>query len=130
MPINTTTVIGFVLTIVAIEFLLKTRMVSLAKDLVNLAIKARKVLFSRSISDHWKEQSLRIYAVRILANSFFLSGYILILVAIFFVPALLVDKFISPSVSLIDSLSDPVNVLVYSFLGLIYFSIRKRLARK
>ena len=86
MPINATTIIGFILTIVAIEFLLQTRMVSRSKDLVNLATKARNVLFSRSISEHWKEISVRIYAVRILANSLFLSGYILILVAIFLVP--------------------------------------------
>ena len=130
MPINATTIIGFILTIVAIEFLLQTRMVSRSKDLVNLATKARNVLFSRSISDHWKEISVRIYAVRIFAHSLFLSGYIFIFVVTFFIPAVIVEKYFAPSFSMIDTLSDPVNIVVYFFLGLIYFSIRKWFARK
>lgn len=67
------------LCVILVEVFAWLPVMATVKRLISVAGKARAVLLSERISDHWKERVLLKYAGRIFANTVELSGYLLLL---------------------------------------------------
>ena len=55
--------------VISIEIIIKCNLISSVNLIFAIALKIKKLIFSKNISDHWKEQILPAYALQIMRYS-------------------------------------------------------------
>ena len=110
-------------TILVVECLLRTPLLPSVKSLKILLGKIGKVLKSSSVSDHWKEKVLPVYAGRLFVMS--IKLFILVLIAL--IPMIVIAFLANwQNISLVPLLSSWIGVSVSTGLAVVYIVLRKR----
>ncbi|VFN06179.1 MAG: hypothetical protein BECKG1743D_GA0114223_112411 [Candidatus Kentron sp. G] len=116
--------LGLILsTVLSSELALRLPFVRTLKTLAATLKKSGDVLFSRNISDAWKEKILSVYALRIFLNSLLLP----LLLVMVFAPIFLVTRLMSPTTFVaLGVLTSTYNLLLITISSVFYLIIRVR----
>ena len=97
----------------AVEIFIRFKFSSILGVFPTILNRVRRVLSSKQISDHWKEKVIPHYAVLIFRTS--LKALILILgvILIFSIPALLIEYFLSLTLSFLGVTESMIIVVIY-----------------
>ena len=97
----------------AVEIFIRFKFYSILGFFPTILNQVRRVLFSKQISDHWKEKVIPHYAVLLFRTS--LKALILILgvILIFLIPALLLKDFLSLTLSFLGVTESMIIVVIY-----------------
>lgn len=122
-------VIVSLLSVLAVEFLLRMPLIAYTSNLIELYKKSLRVVLSRRISDHWKEKVLLKYSVRILKQVIYLALLFIAFFIIIVLPAYIIDYFISVSPSAMESLTSMTGIVSMSLASIIYLVLRQKFVR-
>ena len=116
--------LGFVVpAMISSELALRLPLVRTVHTMTGIMQAARRVLFSRNVSDRWKEIVLPVYAFRIFLNSLTMA---LLLTAIL-APIIVASILLSPSRSAaLDYITDAPNLLLIAITSIVYLAVRIR----
>ena len=115
----------FIGTIIVVECFIRSPLSRLALGLVDLLKKIMGVLRSSSISDHWKEKVLPVYAGRLFLNSISLFFWVVLALLPLVVIAWLASMIEVPLYSLLSSLTG-VAVSTLIAIGYVFLTRRVR----
>jgi hypothetical protein len=110
-------------TICVVECFIRSPLLSKVKQLTGLLGKISGVLRSSSISDHWKEKILPVYAGKLLSSSIVLFFWVALGLLPMIVLVLVAEFFDSPLLPLVSSL---LGLAASTLIALIYVYLRKR----
>jgi hypothetical protein len=110
-------------TIFVVESFLRLPFLSRVKSLKILLDKISWVLKSSSVSDHWKEKILPVYAWQLFTNSIVLFALVFIGILPMILLATLAELFNIPLLPLISSLP---GILASTVLAVIYIFVKRR----
>jgi hypothetical protein len=115
---------GFVVAaMISSELALRLPLAGTVHTIVGLMQAARRVLFSRNVSDRWKEIVLPVYGFRILFSSLAIP---LLLTAIL-APIIVASILLSPSLSAaLDYITNIPNLLLIATTSIVYLLVRMR----
>jgi hypothetical protein len=116
--------LGFVVSaMISTEVALRLPLVRTLHTMTGIVQAARRVLFSRNVSDRWKEIVLPVYAFRILLSSLAIP---LLLTAIL-APVIVASILLSPSLSAaLDYITNVPNLLLIAITSIVYLAVRMR----
>jgi hypothetical protein len=117
--------IATLLSLLAIECLIRLPIIKHGKHLLNTANKSVNILISRKISDHWKEKVLLHYSRKLILHTMMLISIMGLILIIILLPAWILDKFFIDELHIIESFSSLWGLLSISAGALIYILIRK-----
>ena len=101
--------------ILTIETIFYLQFFKKCKICVSTTKKISNTIFSKNISDHWKEKSLLKYSQILLFHSLKLLGILLIVIMFYFVISYLYQPFSMYLISVIGILETTVIVFVYVY---------------
>ena len=110
--------------LVACEFIYRCGAKRNLSELIKTAVAAYYIIFSKKISDHWKERALLIYAGKIFLNCFKLLFIILIIVIIITLPVEAMAWLLKIRVTFFDLLLQWYSVILMSGVALLYSGAR------
>jgi hypothetical protein len=115
---------GFVVSaMISSELALRLPLAGTVHTIMGLMQAARRVLFSRNVSDRWKEIVLPVYGFRILFSSLAIP---LLLTAIL-APIVVASILLSPSLSAaLDYITNVPNLLLIAITSIVYLAVRMR----
>jgi hypothetical protein len=116
--------LGFVVSaMISTEVALRLPLVRTLHTMTGIVQAARRVLFSRNVSDRWKEIVLPVYAFRIFLSSLAIP---LLLTAIL-APVIVASILLSPSLSAaLDYITNVPNLLLITITSIVYLVVRMR----
>jgi hypothetical protein len=116
--------LGFVVSaMISSELALRLPLAGTVHTLTGIMQAARRVLFSRNVSDRWKEIVLPVYAFRIFLSSLVIP---LLLTAIL-APIIVAIILLSPSLSAaLDYITNITNLLLIAITSIVYLVVRIR----
>ena len=91
-----------------------------------VAQKSIRVLSSKRISEHWKERVLPRYAQDIIKSTFYLALMLSGLLVWVSAGAFLLDKWINPEPTTIETLTSPVGWILMTVVSILYLYTRNR----
>ena len=116
--------LGFVVSaMISSELALRLPLARTIHTMTGIMQAARRVLFSRNISDIWKEIVLPIYAFRIFVSSLAMP----LLLAAILAPIMVASILLSPSLSAaLDHITNIPNLLLITITSIVYLVVRVR----
>jgi hypothetical protein len=116
--------LGFVVSaMISTEVALRLPLVRTLHTMTGIVQTARRILFSRNVSDRWKEIVLPVYAFRIFLSSLAIP---LLLTAIL-APVIVASILLSPSLSAaLDYITNVPNLLLIAITSIVYLAVRIR----
>lgn len=109
---------------VAVEIFLRTPLIGAAKRLLAITGKAKAVMMSRMISDHWKERVLLVYARQIAVLSLKLTCLLLALAVILGSIAFGFDLVLGGD--FVEFIVGPLGLVVTTAASVAYYFARSR----
>lgn len=117
-------------TMAAVELVLRLPIVSLTRRLRTLLQKAFRVVYSRAISDHWKEKVLPSYAMGLASISLKLGAILSLVGATVFSLSLAFEMLLSLSTPPVELLMTWSGIGLYTVVALAYCLLRSFIVTK
>lgn len=102
--------------ILSVEVFIKLNFLSHLDSILKVTKKVTYVIPQSSISDHWKEKVIPIYALRIMKYSLQILMILLLILSFFFIADLFYNNFLAFTISLIGIIESMVFAFGYVFL--------------
>lgn len=102
--------------ILSIELIIKFNFLSLLDSILNVAKKVTYIIPKNSISDHWKEKIIPIYAFRIMKYSLQILLILFLIFSLFLITDLLFNNFLAFAVSLFGIVESIIFAFGYIYL--------------
>ena len=112
------------LAVLAVEYFLHLPFGREGGNLLAVAQKSIRVLSSKCISEHWKERVLPRYAQDIIKSTFYLALMLSGLLVWVSAGAFLLDKWINPEPTTIETLTSPVGWILMTVVSILYLYTR------
>ncbi len=123
-------VVSTAITIAVVELLLRLPLVHGARQMLSLSRRAAAVMSSRRISEHWKEQALLKYSVRLAGTTFRLLLIFALLGAVVVVLAGTADFFLHPAIPSLAFLASWPGLATATVASVVYLVLRSRFGAK
>ena len=116
--------LGFVVSaMISSELALRLPLARTVRTMTGIMQDARRVMFSRNVSDSWKEIVLPVYAFRIFLSS--LAMFLLL--AAILAPIIVASILLSPSLSAaLDHITNIPNLFLITITSIVYLVVRMR----
>ena len=116
--------LGFVVSaMISSELALWLPLARTFRTMIGIMQAATRVLFSRNVSDSWKEAALPVYAFRILLNTLAMP----LLLTVILGPVIMASILLSPSLSIsLDYITNIPNLLLITITSIAYLAVRIR----
>lgn len=112
-----------VATCAAVEVAIRLPLLATVQRIVRHSKRSAIIIRAKAISDHWKEKSLQLHALRIFKYSLLLFAFIVMIVAPFFLLNVLSS---AANIKLSDQLLTLVGTLASVSVAFAYITLRRR----
>lgn len=109
---------------ILIEIVVRMPLATVGAEINAAVSKSLHTITSKSISDHWKEKVVLVYACRLLTATFKLTGLLLAIAAIALALIYAFDRFAGASVG--SFIVTWIGILFSVLVATVYFAVRKR----
>lgn len=114
------------LAILGVEFVLRAPVLVCTRSLVSIVRKSMWMIRSSRSSDQLKEVVLLQYARELFRHSLFLTLILLGLFLLVTLPAIVIDRWLELSPSIIDSFFSPLGLTIITTVSAFYAIVRQR----
>ena len=101
----------FVICLLSVEILIRSNYISLINSLFEVSKKAISIIYSKNISDHWKENIIPIYSIQMMKVSLQMLLIFILIIFIF----IIADNFFSGFLNLIISWNGIIETILFTF---------------
>lgn len=120
---------AFFLPPLAVEYFHRVPFAKYIAALTGTSGRAIRIMRSKNISDHWKEIVLLRYARDTFIGTVKLGSLLIGCAMLLVVPALLLDRLVAPSPSVLNAIASMPGLLVMTMSSLIYVTLRRWLGK-
>ena len=115
------------LTLLAVEYFFRVPFVSHVRTMISIANKSIHIVFSKKISDHWKEVVLFAYSRELTKHTIIIALMIFGCVPLVVLPALFLDWLFVPDPSIVKSIASSSGLAGMTAVSIVYAVLWKRI---
>jgi hypothetical protein len=106
--------------VLSVELIIKFNFLSLFDSILNVTKKVTYIIPKNSISDHWKEKIIPVYAFRIMKYSLQILFILFLIFSLFLITNHFFNNFLAFAVSLFGIVESIIFAFGYSYLRKLY----------